>query len=939
MKFRAVPILLALALSAAGAAAAAAQIPGLPRPGQRPAQRPVRPADERARPAADTTRPAMEADSVIQRLMRLEGYVPTRYSADSAEYLASDRTLRLRGASRVEREGNVITAEDSIVYREPAEVITAYGKPQGTPVEGEPISGDVFIHHLGTRRSTVLGARTKIAESGTWYVHGDVTDERGQRVYAANSTFTSDDREEPAYHFKADRVMVIRNRILIGRPAYLYFRNVPVMALPFIVQDLESGRRSGVLIPQFEINDIIRTRSGGRNSRGTGREIANLGYYWAINDYMGLQLAARWRSESYTALRGNYAFNFKRRFLNGGVDFEQFWQKEGPRRFNISGNLAWALSERTSLNGTLAYAASSEFERNRTVDPYRQTEELGSNFALTRRFDWGNFSLNAERRQSIANDDVAFSPQFTLQVNPVTIFPGVVANVGVNGRHTTNTAGDPLARRIQTTEAAGVGGNLSLTVGNLTVSTSAAYTLDAVDSLRAVSVDSLEAGIDSSRALAVPGRRNERVALSVGTGYQIPLFASTRVTPSVSYSMELARAEDTRFPPDAVPDSLQGVFGELVRGPPRLNVGASLNTDLYGFFPGFGPYTAVRHHVQPLFSWRYSPAASESDSARARVQRRLFGAQQLSTQNALEFGINQTFEAKVRDPEPVEARAAAPGDSAVADSALSAGNRAQPSEPRKITLLAINTSVLSFSFEDLDSLGTRFRNEEISNSVRTDLLGGMQFSITHDLFSDRLDAERRVRRGTLSPFLTSFNTSFSLGQNSALFRWLGFARATEEERRTERGQTPDSAGVRPSAPLGGANFTGNNQAAGGGPWNLSLNYSMTRARRSAADTIPGRFDRGNSQLGGTLSFSLTRNWAASWNTQYSITDGTFSVHRINLKRDLYRWQANFDYLLAPNGNTSFSFSVHLIDLPDLKADYNERSIGVDRPQGANSRDR
>jgi hypothetical protein len=69
----------------------------------------------------------------------------------------------------------------------------------------------------------------------------------------------------------------------------------------------------------------------------------------------------------------------------------------------------------------------------------------------------------------------------------------------------------------------------------------------------------------------------------------------------------------------------------------------------------------------------------------------------------------------------------------------------------------------------------------------------------------------------------------------------------------------------------------------------------------------------------------------SWRTDYSTTTGKFSAHTINLKRDLYRWQANFDYILAPNGNTSFAFSVHLIDLPDLKADYHENNLGLDRP--------
>jgi hypothetical protein len=953
------PLLAALLLALGLAGQAAAQIPGLPRPGGgrsrgetrppnegRPPQRAGQPQTRDTVPGGRPATPEVQ-DTLIERLLRLEGYTPVEYQADSAEYRSSDRTLRLRGDSRVQRNRDLITAEDSIVYREQSDFVAAYGNPQGSPETGEPISGDVFFYDLAARRATVRGARTKITESATWFVQGDVTDERGQRIYAENSQFTSDDREEPAYHFKADKIMIIRNRILVGRPAYLYFKNVPVMALPFIVQDLESGRRSGVLIPSFEINDIIRTNSAGRDSRGTGREISNIGYYWAVNQYLGLQLAGRWRSQTYTALSGDLDFNFRQRFLNGSLAFERFWETEGPARLTLDGNARWQASERLDLTGSVRYASSSRFERNRTVDPYRQVEDLSSNFAATRRFDWGQLSLNAERRQSIANDDVNFTPRFSLAVNPINILPSVVLNVNVNGSQTSNSPGDALRRRIQPTSNASAGGGLGLTIGDLSVSSSLAYQRQSLDLLRRIPTDSLELGVDTSRARELFGQSSERVGVTVSTAYQIPLFASTRLSPSISFSRELARIEDTRFDDDeALGDSLQGVYGTYVSGPTRLNVGASLSTDLYGFFPGFADYTAIRHHIQPQIGWRYSPAGNERDEEKARIQRRVFGASQLQTQNIIELTLNQTFEAKVRDPEPVQGPPAADsaarvqqGDSAAAGGGISQGNAARPAEPRKITLLSINTSALAYSFEPLDSLGTRFRNDDISNSIRTDLLGGLQFTVTHDLFDERLetvsDSVRRTRRGAFSPFLTSFNTSFSLGQNSAIFRWLGFSRATEEERRTERGQTPDSAGVRPTQPPGGATMTGNNQQAGGGPWNLSLSYSLARSRRSVRDTIPGLYDRGNSTLGGTLTFSPTRNWGVSWNTQYSMTENEFSVHRINLKRDLYRWQANFDYILAPNGNTSFSFSVHLTDLPDLKADYNERSLGVDRPESSN----
>ena len=119
----------------------------------------------------------------------------------------------------------------------------------------------------------------------------------------------------------------------------------------------------------------------------------------------------------------------------------------------------------------------------------------------------------------------------------------------------------------------------------------------------------------------------------------------------------------------------------------------------------------------------------------------------------------------------------------------------------------------------------------------------------------------------------------------------------------------------------------------GGKWQTLMARPVASASRR--DSIPGVFDRGNSTLGGTLTFAPTKNWGVSWTTQYSTTTGDFAAHSINLKRDLYRWQANFDYNLGPNGNTRFAFSVHLTDLPDLKADYNESNLGVDRADTGN----
>jgi hypothetical protein len=947
VKNRALPLFLLLAFAAAAAlapAAGAQVIPGMG--GRRPASSPrVQPNQRAPQARGDTGRPRptggpAERDSVIDALLRLEGYIPVWYTADSADYRADDHALRLRGDSRVEREGSVITAKDSIVYRNRRDQVAAYGHPQGNPTEGEPITGDVFFYNMASRRANVRGARTKITENATWYVAGDVTDERGQRIYASNSTFTSDDRPDPAYYFKADRIMIIRNRILVGRPAYLYFRNVPVMALPFIVQDLEHGRRSGFLIPQFEINDIVRTRGGRGSSRGTGREFSNIGYYWAMSPYLGLQLAGRWRSQSYTAMRSNLEFNFRRHFLNGQVEGERFWETDGPGRLNLNGGARWDMNERTNVSLSLGYASSTKFERNRVVDPFRQTADLSSNFALTRRTDWGSLSLTAERRQSIANDDRTFSPRLNVNVNPITLFPNATVTVGFSGSQQLQSFGDALMRRQPSQEQRDASGTLGLSLGDFRISSSASYNQNARTSLAALDptrADSAQIR-DTTQLLAIPGRGVERVTFSASTGYQLTLFASTRLTPTIGFSRDLVRRDTV----GAAPDSMAGSYGAFVAGPPRLNVGAGLGTDLYGFFPGFGGYEAIRHHIQPILSWTYSPAAQVGDSAAARIQRQVFGEFNAKTVNQITLGLTQTFEAKVRQSRPVR------GDSA-ADSASAAGNRATPAagQSQKVMLLSINTNALAYSFEPTDRFGTRFLTPDLSTSIRTDLLGGLQFTMNHSLFEQRSVAVDTVgtggtrsgtelRRGRFSPFLTSFATSFTLGQNSALFRWLGFSRSSEEQRVSERGHTPDAAGTPGTQPVGGATSTGNNQQAGGGPWSLGVNYSLSRFRRTPNDTLPG-FRGGNSQIGGTLTFQPTRNWGVSWRTDYSTSTGKFSAHTINLKRDLYRWQANFDYILAPNGNTSFAFSVHLIDLPDLKADYHENNLGIDRPTTTTTR--
>ncbi|NIT80119.1 MAG: hypothetical protein GWO44_25275, partial [Thermoplasmata archaeon] len=76
-------------------------------------------------------------------------------------------------------------------------------------------------------------------------------------------------------------------------------------------QDIRKGRHSGILTPRFGINDVVR------NSRGHNRHLSNVGYYWAISDYMDAQLSLDWWSSRWTRIDAFFRYRWRQKFLDG----------------------------------------------------------------------------------------------------------------------------------------------------------------------------------------------------------------------------------------------------------------------------------------------------------------------------------------------------------------------------------------------------------------------------------------------------------------------------------------------------------------------------------------------------------------------------------------------------------------------------------------------
>src|SRR2546427_6001412 len=373
------------------------------------------------------TRSFPPSDAVIESLRKLKGYRITEYMADTLIAQGGDtQMMHLRGEAFVEREGTKVES-DSIRYPQRSCRLNAIGDPrlfdQATVMVGESMRYDTCL-----KRGTVHNALTNFQQGiAKWIVRGDLAVDSGStRLYGANSQVTTDENPVPDYHFATGEMKWLNKNVMVARPAVLYIHDVPIMWLPFIFQDVRKGRRSGILVPRFGLNDIVRP------VRSYQRHVLNVGYYLAINDYLDFLISADWYAQRYLALRAKSSYRWLDRFIDGDISFERYGQLDTP---GSSIRLGWdhqqRFSSRTRFSARVDYATSTQIIQTNTVDPYLATASLGSQLSFTKQFDWGTLSIGGDRRQEVGSGLVTQTiPTVSLAPSPINITPSVTWSPG-----------------------------------------------------------------------------------------------------------------------------------------------------------------------------------------------------------------------------------------------------------------------------------------------------------------------------------------------------------------------------------------------------------------------------------------------------------------------------------------------------------------------------
>ena len=337
------------------------------------------------------------------------------YTGDRIVYDVKTHTVDVSGSGNVVYRDMHLSAQD-IRFDSVSERMRAEGKP--VLQDGrDRIVGQTMTYDLSIRRGTVFSGRTK-------YEQGYVSGREVRRVTedildVIDGTYTTCDDPEPHYHFAASKMRILLRDKVIAKPVVFYIRKIPVLALPFYVFPIKPGRHSGFQLPQFEFG----------SSSSAGKFVRNVGYYWAINDYLDATAWGDYYQDDRWVLHGQTRYRKRYRYegeLNASYENRFF---TGSNRWDLVGRHYQTLGTNFSLTAQANLTNSSDYYRDQFLGRsvlVRVQRNLKSSLSLQKSWSGASFNAGFVRNQDLDPDPLgqriqqnAPSATFSLTARPI----------------------------------------------------------------------------------------------------------------------------------------------------------------------------------------------------------------------------------------------------------------------------------------------------------------------------------------------------------------------------------------------------------------------------------------------------------------------------------------------------------------------------------------
>ena len=374
----------------------------------------------------------IQADSPEKKSKAIDA--PVVYESKDSLVMMGNGVAHIYGSGDVKYKTMELTAEYIRVQMDSSTVFasgvldTIEDEVKGKPVfkDGkDSYESNELTYNLKTQKGFI---RHVVTEQGEGYVVAERTKKTdGDVMMMAGGHYTTcNEHEHPHFYLQMTKAKVKPGSYIATGPAYLVVGDVPLpLAIPFGFFPFNTTYSSGLIMPNFG-DDYNR-----------GLYLSGLGYYFAINDYVDLEV----KGDIYT--RGTWAVSaaskyVKRYKFRGNLSINYRWDVTGDKDmpdYNVAKNLSvqWTHSQDSKANPYNNFSASVNFKTsgyNRSnINSYYNVQAnsentTSSSISYTQRFPdspW-NISATMSLSQRTKDSTLTFNaPNIT--VNMSTIYP------------------------------------------------------------------------------------------------------------------------------------------------------------------------------------------------------------------------------------------------------------------------------------------------------------------------------------------------------------------------------------------------------------------------------------------------------------------------------------------------------------------------------------
>ncbi len=511
-----------------------------------------------------------------------------KYRADDILFNVIDEEVFLvSGPAEIEDDFHL--RADSIHLHTGDEFLTALGKPVFKDGEQE-LYGLLMEYDLAAGEGMVFDGVTTL---GTGFFSGPRMKKMGeQEINVSDAVYTTCDLPQHVHSGFHMKQVKAEGEKIYAAPVTLKIGKVPIFTLPTFFLDLKKGRRSGVLIPNFEF---------GINAERQ-RFIRNMGYYFALSDYTDLLLRGDYVEDS--SVLGSATFRYKNRYWRGG-SFNGDWRYDTKRQLgDVSGDSWGLIGTHTMIVGDTRLTAKGNYASSSTL---REIDNYTVDQTLNQRL---SSSLNLSTKLM---GSLPFSTGFNMTQHL--------------GKEDDDADTDNLLRDVSTPVSLSWPG-LSVPLGlglKLTLPSFKYSRNEKTYETRKVVTESLPFGTSLSKTFNVYG-----LTLRPSAGTSLTFRRTSEpVTETVYEPFGESEGPDSGSPgsPEGETDLLNAVENEYQEGwkSTRSNTaGLSASIKWFGLFypgenmPSLGPITAIRHTFSPSTSFSYSENFSEGSKSVSR---------------------------------------------------------------------------------------------------------------------------------------------------------------------------------------------------------------------------------------------------------------------------------------------------------------------------------